>query len=107
MDPYEQPINEQQLESNEQPTSSGGSYVYVENSWQSDSPASGRPPHKRNRLATGSLIAVFVAVVLVFSALTGGLVFTMMNGRNSPAATTNETTAVTTASSETDRKSVV
>lgn len=101
MDPYEQPINEQQLESNEQPTSSGGSYVYVENSWQSDSPASGRPPHKRNRLATGSLIAVFVAVVLVFSALTGGLVFTMMNGRNSPAATTNETTAVTTASSET------
>lgn len=105
MDPYENPNNEQQLENNGQPASSGSSYVYVENSWQADSPAPGKPPHKRSRLATGSLIAVFVAVVLVFSALTGGLVYTVMNGRNGQAATTNETTAVTTASSETSATS--
>lgn len=101
MDPYENPINGQQPESNEQPPNSGSSYVYVENSWQADSPAPGRPPHKRSHIATGSLIAVFIAVVLVFSALTGGLVYTLMNGRNGPAATTDETTAVTTDSSET------
>ena len=101
MDPNEQPINDQQLESKEQPASSGSSYVYVENSWSSDSPAPGKPPQKRNRLATGGLIAIFVAVVLLFSALTGGLVYNVMNGRNGPTATTSETTAGTTISAET------
>ena len=97
MDPFEEkPIEEKPIQSPNGPERGPGqeSYVYPNQvyGWQTPAPggqpASGIPPAKNPANRIVGLAALFLAVVVIFSAITGGIVFTYMKNQNQPAATT-------------------
>ncbi len=112
MDPNEQPKYVYQPEKSQEPANSPETYNYQENAWQPAPPPMGEPPRKSTHAKTIGLVAVFLAVAVLFSALTGGLVYSIMKNRYAPAESTKSsettsdnlpaTTETTTNSTETN-----
>ena len=114
MDPFE----EKPIQNPNGPERGPGneSYVYPNQnySWQPPAPGgqppAGKPPSKNSATRIVGFAALVMAAIVIFSAITGGIVFTYMKNQNQPATTaeagqttqtaaTTQPTAGTTASS--------